>query len=177
MLKKTLIIIILLTVIAVGYYTFTVFRDRESDLLNTDTPSQEQSPQSNNTPSTAKPPSISENTNVQENDSTKEPKKISDISQEAAHAITSDDCANECTNIKEKDKQAYCKEVCGLTGTPQDDSDRSCDTLSGLAKDYCIRDKAVKDSDLTRCDEIRDSGVRTQCQNRIQEDIIDQIMK
>lgn len=176
MLKKLLLLILLLAVIAVGYYAFTVFRDRESDLLNTDATSQERSPQPNNAPSTAKPPSISENTNTQQSDPIEEPKEISDISQEAAYTITSRDCANECTNIEDEDKKTYCKEVCGLTGTPQDDSDRSCDALSGLQKDYCIRDSAVKDSDLSRCTEIRDSGVRTQCQNRIQEDIIDEIM-
>jgi hypothetical protein len=100
--------------------------------------------------------------------------QLSDQEESSAYDITREDCDNECTNYENGEKE-YCRNICGLTGTKQDIV-ASCDDLNSLEKDYCIRDNAVQEQDLQKCDEIEDSGIKQQCQNRIQEDIIDEIM-
>ena len=99
---------------------------------------------------------------------------INIIEKDATYKITSDDCNNECTQITEKNKKNYCQQVCGLTG--QSVVDDSCDNKNGLTKDYCLRNQAIKENDFGKCKTIHDGGIRKQCQNRISEEVIDDIM-
>ena len=115
-----------------------------------------------------------EDTNMDDSADIEEPEgALSTSPEDAAYSITQTDCKNECDDY-DGDKKEYCKNICGFTGSEPEEKD--CDDLSGLQKDYCIRDKAVKDADIDQCESISDSGIRKQCNNRITEEMIDQIM-
>jgi len=162
--KKFLIILYILIFVALTYYVINLFIDRNQG-SEKQVEIKYQSEVTDNTITDAKPPII-------QNEETKE---ISDEQKQkdAAYTITQEDCADECVIIEDTDKQIYCKQVCGLTTTEQDES---CDKLNGLAKDYCLRDEAVVNKELSECNKITDSGVKKQCINRINEDFIDEIM-
>jgi len=89
------------------------------------------------------------------------------------YEITREDCDDECENIENVQKKKYCMEICGLV---KSSFENDCLELRDIEKDYCLRDKAVKERDIKICDKIVDGGVARQCRNRISEDIIDDIM-
>lgn len=86
--------------------------------------------------------------------------------------ITPVDCDNECIYFEIEKERDYCKQVCGLSA-PTDPQDNGCDALSGLERDYCWKDEAVRKTDFSICQKIEDSKIKEVCQNRITEDIID----
>ncbi|HRY27852.1 MAG TPA: hypothetical protein P5323_01815 [Candidatus Moranbacteria bacterium] len=90
--------------------------------------------------------------------------------------ISSKDCSNECEDFDDSEEFKYCKEVCGLNSEytgKKDESSNDCDDLSGLKKDYCLKDLAISEKDFAMCKEIEDAGILKVCRNRITEDIID----
>jgi len=91
-----------------------------------------------------------------------------------AYEITQEDCHQQCAQIIEKAKKKYCQQICGLTISSPNTGD--CEKQKELNKDYCLRDQAVKEKDFQKCNLIYDSGIKRQCVNRINEDIIDDIM-
>ncbi|NTW75929.1 MAG: hypothetical protein HGB34_03445, partial [Candidatus Moranbacteria bacterium] len=76
-------------------------------------------------------------------------------------------------------------EVCGLSaddpGYHEEDDDRStddkvsddCDGKSGLALDYCRKDTAVANGNLSACSDIDDPGIRKACRDRIAQDLME----
>lgn len=86
--------------------------------------------------------------------------------------VTPLDCTRECEPYKDNSEELeYCQNVCGLSppATTED-----CGNLSGLEKDYCIKDIATKEKNLEKCNEIEDSKIKETCQNRIQEEFIEE---
>lgn len=162
--KKFLIILYIFIFVALAYYVITLFIDRGHSDIST----QKEIGTSIEVPTEG---SIESST---DNLTTSDPTDALDSAQEnAAYTITREDCNNECATMDSADKKTYCKQVCGLTDTI---SAETCDDLSGLDKDYCLRDKAIEEKGLQKCAEIQDSGIKKQCQNRISEDLIDEIM-
>ena len=90
-----------------------------------------------------------------------------------AYDITTEDCASKCENIKITKKKNYCNQICGFTtNTPT----QSCDNLTDLEKDYCIQNQSIVEKDMNGCSQISDAGIKKQCQNRISEDFMDEVM-
>ena len=87
------------------------------------------------------------------------------------------DCDNECKNFQNADALRYCRQVCGLPIVDQQgvviQPATDCGSVSGLQKDYCLKDSAVKNKDFKACDQISDSGIKKTCKNRITEDIME----
>lgn len=87
--------------------------------------------------------------------------------------VTPPDCARECATYRHDEREfTYCKNVCGIA---DDVSSSNCDTLSGLKKDYCLKNRAVAAKDLSACDAIRDGGIKQACRNRLQEDFVENL--
>jgi len=101
-----------------------------------------------------------------EETSTEEQSEESDPSD-----VTSDDCKNECSRFAEGENKKYCRQVCGLDAA-EESSD--CDSLSGIDKDYCLKDSAISNKDFGKCDQISDSKIKDVCRNRITEEILDE---
>lgn len=114
-----------------------------------------------------------ENANVQINNSTAGEIKSSSIEI----TVSPSDCDNECSEFKKENELEYCREVCGLSNAVQENTAKkvpdNCESASGLQKDYCLKDLAIKNKDFKTCDTIVDSGVKKACKNRITEDIIE----
>jgi hypothetical protein len=110
------------------------------------------------------------NQDVQQNQTTV-PAKDSYLS------ITSADCDSQCEFFKDNQQSLeYCNQVCGLTSQTEA-TKKDCNELSNIEKDYCIKDEAVSKKDLALCDKIKDSNIKKTCQDRITEDIIEQIQQ
>lgn len=98
--------------------------------------------------------------------------------------ISSADCAKRCAGYDGDDFE-YCQEVCGLSsddpGYHDENDDQSmddkasdgCDGKSGLALDYCRKDAAVANGDLSACTDISDPGIRKACRDRIAQDLME----
>lgn len=98
--------------------------------------------------------------------------------------ISSADCTKRCAGY-DGDDFDYCSEVCGLSasdpgyheengnGSPETDEPDDCDGKSGLALDYCRKDAAVADSDLSACSGISDPGIRKACRDRVAQDLME----
>lgn len=83
--------------------------------------------------------------------------------------ITPGDCEEECEAFtSQSEKLAYCRSVCGLAQA----SSENCGAESGIQKDVCLKEKAVKAQDIEQCSEIKDEALRKTCQARVTEDFL-----
>ncbi len=170
--KKLLITIYIIIFATLAYYVVNLFIDRDfkNDETTTESPTQTDiSSDTTNIPTTDT--SITENEDL---DNSQESDTVT--TKTAKYDITRTDCDNNCATIANEDKKEYCLQVCGLSPHTETNSD-SCEDLTGLNKDYCLRDKAIAEDDIDKCAEIQDGGIEKQCKNRINEDFIDNIMK
>lgn len=91
--------------------------------------------------------------------------------------IQPSDCDNECSEFQKSEELEYCKQVCGLSNANleniENKTQTNCNNVSGLQKDYCLKDLAIQNKDFSACDQINDSGIKKACKNRITEDIIE----
>lgn len=98
------------------------------------------------------------------------PEKTPEEDGTGAYKITIYDCENECKYINEKNELQYCLEYCGLSAY---ENPTGCDSLKNLEKDYCLKDLAINKKDFATCNQIRDKNIRTACENRITQDLIE----
>ena len=176
--KRFLISFLLIAFCIVGYFAYTVFSKRESDLIETNTSptAQENQPSaSENTGSSDKPQeniieNLSNDENTQENTTTGKTETTSEDANIYIN-ITPPDCTRECEPYKYDEKELkYCQNVCGIS---QDVPTNDCDKLKDLDKDYCYKNKAIEKKDTAICDNISDTAIRRTCKNRIQEDVLE----
>ncbi len=188
MLKKILIFVYIIAFCAIGYFLFHIFFDRyeqiaeeEENIESVESKTDEDTTTQNNSSASKDTKTATKNNDSEdedEDDTENETLYDTVTEDDAAYTISTDDCDNNCADIDDDDEEAYCFQVCGLNGQNQDSDTLStdCDTYDDLEKDYCIRNQAVAQTDISMCNSISDSGVRTQCKRRIQEDIMDEIM-
>lgn len=86
--------------------------------------------------------------------------------------VTREDCEDECETYEEADDLKYCQQVCGLNKA-QDNQKSDCESLSGVEKDYCLKNQAIDQNSLSICEKISDKKIKKTCQNRIAEDLLD----
>lgn len=85
-----------------------------------------------------------------------------------------EDCTNECSQYQgDQEKYNYCRAVCGFTVengvlAPPTSADAE------LSHDYQVKESAVKESDIKKCQEIKDTNIRNSCQARVTEDVFEQ---
>lgn len=83
--------------------------------------------------------------------------------------VTAADCENECEAfVANGDRLAYCQSVCGLAGP----RGAACDTETGIGRDICLKEKAIREQDLEGCAGIHDETLRKKCQARVTEDFL-----
>ncbi len=168
--KKFLIILYIIIFVALTYYVITLFVDRDFKQKIVDNHHVQIKTTTPNT-STTETPKVKNTTS-----DTAESETDTVSTKTTKYNITHTDCDNKCATITDKDKKEYCLQICGLSSFTQTTSN-TCEDLSGLNKDYCLRDKAITQNKIDKCKEIQDGGIEKQCLNRISENFIDNIMK
>jgi len=88
--------------------------------------------------------------------------------------IDSEDCDEGCDQFEEEEDRQYCREYCGFTTSEEStsSSDKDCDSLSDLEKDYCYKNKAISEKNFELCKKITDKKLQESCKNRVTEDLI-----
>ena len=178
--KNFFYIILALVFVSLFVWAFLVYRDRSKEYESNTSESTEiqQLNEENTDPQTSEESNDSETTDTTdsgENDLNDEEEDEENVAEEKTSydEITSKDCANECKDFKNNSKDLkYCQQVCGLTPIKEETKKGTCDSLSDLEKDYCLKDLAVDKGDFKICDEIEDAGIQKTCRNRITEDIL-----
>ncbi|MEN8252648.1 MAG: hypothetical protein ABFQ53_03650 [Patescibacteria group bacterium] len=156
--KKILFLIYIIVFATLVYYVVNIFVSRDH---NSETSRQ-------NEKSTIP---FFQNDNKQDSDKNSSEKKDAEEnedSQESKYSISRDDCFNNCAEVEEEAK-AYCKETCGLS---EQRYTNGCEENTGLEKDYCWKDSAIKNSNYKICEEISDKNIYETCTARITEDLM-----
>jgi hypothetical protein len=66
----------------------------------------------------------------------------------------------------------YCQQACGISPIK---NVTNCDDKKDIQKDYCNKDLAINKKDLSLCEKIADANIKQSCQNRINQDIIENL--
>lgn len=174
--KVVLLIIVCIIVAAIIYFVVSVFVARDKDVFvapdaSTPASSGETPPSSPTTDTAPSSPAPDEPTPTTATDDDTVVTTPPTTPSDAYINITPPDCARECAPYKYDEKElTYCKNVCGLTdGAPTSD----CDARSGLAKDYCLKDRAIAAKDAAVCEHIADGGIKKTCITRLQQEFIE----
>ena len=86
--------------------------------------------------------------------------------------VTPDDCEQGCESFSTLPAdQAYCFSFCGLNqGGYQG---KNCMTLSGIDKDACFKEQAIRERNPETCARIGENSLRKACEARIAEELFD----
>jgi hypothetical protein len=162
--NKIPVIILAIAAISVAIWGFIVFKERNAGLKN------------------ATENNIQQEISSEEADFEENLEEFSDIEEDEEYIeeektnlteVFPEDCENLCKDFKNSEEKEYCRQICGLSENNKKSDKKDCSSLSGLEKDYCLKDLAVKKTDFKICEEIEDSGILKTCRNRIAEDILD----
>ena len=83
------------------------------------------------------------------------------------------DCSNECTQYQnDQEKYDYCRSVCGFT-VENGVLKPPVSTNPELSNDYQLRESAVSEKNIKKCQEIKDTNIRNTCQARVTEDLFE----
>lgn len=107
----------------------------------------------------------------QENGADTKEEGSKDLPDDRFLEVTGQDCQNKCIQFKsDAENFKYCQNFCGLNSTNKKIT--SCDTLEDLEKDYCWKDLAINKKDFAACGNIKDSGIKKTCKNRVTEEVL-----
>lgn len=88
--------------------------------------------------------------------------------------VLSEDCMKECSTFQSlPDQYVYCRSVCGLPLTALENSSPVQPADSNLEKDLQQKNTAIKESDLSKCEAIKDTQLKKSCQVRVTEDLLE----
>lgn len=178
--NRLIVIIILIAFCLVGYFAFSIFSKRESDLIGSNNKStqEQQTATTDNTNTTTAPhknviANLLTNENTQSDNGNESSAENQSEEENIYINVTPPDCVRECEPYKYDEKELrYCQNVCGIS---ENTSTNDCDQLKDLDKDYCYKDQAIKKKDASICDNISDTAIKKTCKNRIQEEIIEKM--
>jgi len=85
--------------------------------------------------------------------------------------VKREDCLDGCVRFTNEKEKIYCNQVCGLA--PASEQQGECKEESGLKRDYCFKDEAIKTKSFLACKKISDVNIRKTCENRVTEDLMD----
>lgn len=170
--KIVILTIFILSIIAFASWCFVIFKNRYSnnDITTENISTENKTPEENSNidlPDTSKPAGQESNGETQPTTSAPEKTPLVEIEKE--------DCLNGCKRFSENQELAYCKQFCGAADVPNNAD--NCNEKTGLEKDYCFKDLAVKNQDFDACEKITDKGIKKTCITRITEDILDKQIK
>jgi hypothetical protein len=177
--SKIYLAIFATTLIILGIWSFFIFKNRNS--LPAENPSQikqtqtEETQTADNEEPSGEEESNNETVSNQEENVDEEPaeNENDEVEKTNLYEVSSKDCNNDCEDFKKKEELKYCRQFCGIKSEDNEENGDDCGKLSGLEKDYCLKDLAIKEKDLEKCEEIEDSGILKACRNRITEDLLD----
>lgn len=66
----------------------------------------------------------------------------------------------------------YCEQACGISPIK---NVSNCDDKKGIQKDYCLKDLAINKKDVSQCDKVSDANIKQSCKNRIAQDAIENL--
>lgn len=84
---------------------------------------------------------------------------------------TPEDCENECELYAQSGDQGYCLAYCGIG--QEGVRGKNCEELSGVQRDSCYKEQAVKERNPETCAKIGDSALRKNCKARVAEELFD----
>lgn len=98
--------------------------------------------------------------------------EVSPLDRSGSFIEVSDEaCANECISFQnENEKYQYCRAVCGFT-VENGTRDLPSSQVEERNKEYDIKETAVTEKNMGKCDEIDDAQLRASCQTRVTEEI------
>lgn len=171
--KKVTIFIffLILTTGIIAHFIYPVIKERYSSKeITLDTPQEKENntsgqPEKNNEPQKEFPGLESEQEIF--NDTPDEDKTTFNV-------VRREDCENECENFTNEKEKKYCQEICGLVIDPkQTEEQLDCANQSGLEKDYCLKRKALEETNFSVCRQIQDYNILKSCENRITEELFE----
>ena len=175
---KIFFLILIIALVALAYFGYPIAKNRYFNnsskiIKNNETANQNPFATDNATNNYTDTNPFSDSVPSGNNSESEEEIKSSSIDA----TISSSDCENECLKFQESEKLKYCKQVCGLPEIDQYGTEikptTDCANATGLEKDYCLKNEAIKNKDFKACEEINDSGIKKTCKNRVMEDIIE----
>lgn len=96
-----------------------------------------------------------------------------DVSGSMLANITPEHCDNSCQAFaNDLNLFEYCEQSCGISPIKKTSS---CDDKGDIQKDYCTKDSAITNSDISICDEIKDANIKQSCRNRVTQDMIEKL--
>ena len=178
MLKKNPIVafVLVLVLVVVGGFAYQVFGDRyfkkttdlPKEMNNNRNSSLIGGPTKGNNNSNIENGNVNGLDNLNQNSNTNDNNSVRDRT-----SIGPKDCENRCADFKEEELD-YCREVCGLKVKNANASTTGdCSDLSGLNKDYCLKDIGIEKRDFKFCDQVIDAKIKKNCRDRITEDMLD----
>lgn len=84
--------------------------------------------------------------------------------------IDTEDCEDNCEQFEDEEDKKYCQEYCGLT--PNTSTTDDCEKLTDLERDYCFKNKALKEKSFTLCKKITDQKLLESCKNQLTENLM-----
>lgn len=156
--------VFIVTAIILAIWGYTVFKDRNSNVADTKVQQEKSSPAKNENDNAID--STNENSTPREDENEviiPEVAPLVDIKRE--------DCLDGCKRFSKGKELVYCQQFCGLNKVQSEVSD--CNVLSGLEKDYCFKEQAIKQQDFKICEKIADKGIRRSCSDRLTDDLLD----
>lgn len=160
--SKLSLLIFIIVLSAITYFAYPIIKSRyfnsESKLIITNPDAQN-----------------SDNNNGENASQDVQESKVSFESESLKISVKPSDCDNECSNFKKNEELEYCREVCGLSALEKTEEPTNCENKSGLQKDYCLKDLGIEKKDFKICGKISDAGIKKTCQNRITEDIMENL--
>jgi len=158
--NKIFLIIYIILATALAYWTYPIIKDRySSSTIEIEESGQDQSD------------SYEIDLEEMEKDEDMDNEEDDENETNEFLEITHEDCENNCAEFETEIDRQYCRQICGLAPLKKI-SENNCEDLTGLEKDYCLKDLAVAKKDFNVCQEIKDKNIRETCQNRITEEIL-----
>ncbi|MBU2025250.1 MAG: hypothetical protein ABIC19_04710 [Patescibacteria group bacterium] len=150
--QKIFISLILLAVLGYGVYVYYDRFWQRGDSQPRDYQSDFSSPQKDN----------------QESEETNSPGAANQTSEQRFQK----ECSSNCTSLS-GEEQKQCFEFCGLTNGTNNQEDPDCGKKTGLERDNCFKDQAVKQKNDSVCENVSDSSVKQSCINAVAEEVLE----
>lgn len=171
--KKTHLIsalVLICLLFAVVFYFYKVSGNRSKIPLGNKSNSNQNSFLNSNS---SLPGEVSQNQNSNENANGNENLNGNENQNSQSQEVTGKDCNEDCKRFKnDNGRFRYCQEVCGDIPVTSKNSEEECNSLTGLEKDYCLRDLAVSQKTVSLCNKITDAKLKSTCKNRVAEELL-----
>ena len=173
--SKITIVFFFTAIITIAYFAFPVISER---YFAEENETEQTSPQEETEATEEDSNSEPNEENANDEDEIDEEKEAEEFAKEDAFLeIGRSDCENGCVGFDDQEDTDYCKQICGLVPLSKPSGEEDCSKFEDLEKDYCFKDLAIEKTDAGICGKIEDKNIRSACEKRIMEDIVDKQME